>query len=88
MDEHWQLQTDGDGFLFIATPGDVVCLQDRNREAKAEDEADAKRFRLIAAAPDLLAALVALESVVKYAGLPIQGELEDARAAIAKATAA
>ena len=41
---------------------------------------------LIAAAPELLEALIALESVAKYGGLPIQGELEDARAAIAKAT--
>lgn len=40
---------------------------------------------LIAAAPELLEALTALESVARYGGLPSHEELADARAAITKA---
>jgi hypothetical protein len=51
----WEVITCDDGRLIVATPGDIVCHQDPNHATG--DGTDAKRFKLIAAAPDLLEAL-------------------------------
>lgn len=58
-----------------ATVSDHVCIADGKANA-----------RLIAAAPDLLAALIQLLDTVSDDGTLVSDALDDARAAIAKAT--
>lgn len=55
LGERWELVTADDGHMFIATAGDIVCHQDPNHAAG--DEWDARNFRLMAAAPQMLDAL-------------------------------
>lgn len=51
----WEIITADDGRIFIAEAGDIVCHTDPNHAA--DDRADVRRFRLIAAVPAMLAAL-------------------------------
>ena len=70
---------------------DNASFNIRSRLDAAERDRRAQWERAEAAmkiSADLLEALTALEGVAKFGGLPIQGELEDARAAIAKARGA
>lgn len=86
--ETWELAfTDEDPPVpFVCTPGDVVCIPDHNHTQP--DHFDYRNFRLIAAAPDLLAAI---EEIMDYRG-GAESALEDTyvmervAAAITKAT--
>lgn len=52
----WQLAVDSDGWPMVHNTGDVICVPDPNHHAGCAW--DVARFRLISAAPDLLAALI------------------------------
>lgn len=87
----WQMDyPDGWGGVFVesvdATKGKplIASLYERESAFPPDDEERKANARLIAAAPDLLAALKALEWAVD--GLEYAEEVAAARAAIAKAT--
>jgi hypothetical protein len=77
---HWQYGTENEGY-FIAN-GEL--RPDIAKQIQSESDA-----RLIAAAPDLLEALINLEAMTeryRQTGAPIPDAQKSARAAIAKAT--
>lgn len=72
-----------DYFVWSDAADKSVCNIDYSEQSAAEVEANA---RLIAAAPELLAALQALAEVALYRDGDCTAQLTTARAAIAKAT--
>lgn len=81
----WEWTQDEAGQWFLS-PG--ILISDASDGTPGGDEHDQANARLIAAAPDLLEALIALKAGAVLPGGVNLGQLAQAEAAIAKATGA
>lgn len=82
----WGLVQDGDVYVRLSNDNVIRCMDERSDVATGEDYANA---RLIAAAPDLLAALQLVNRIWSHdqtANLAPDSPVAIVRAAIAKAT--
>jgi hypothetical protein len=82
----WVLEQDGDVYVRLALDNVLRCMDERSDVATSQDYANA---RLIAAAPDMLAALQMVEAIWsrdQTANIDPESPLAKVRAAIKKAT--